>query len=146
MLAYKLENKTMSDINDIINKHKTNFEDQSHNTSTVNGFQSNNIEHLFNKDLKKRIINYNNLHKDIFHMHYIEYFEKGFQKEHNHQETEEWSFILYLNDAIGDTVFENFIFSPEKGLLVLFDSKLKHKGKKSFNKKILVGAIKKKIN
>ena len=53
-------------------------------------------------------------------------------------------FYIVFNDAIGDTVFENFIFSPEKGLLVLFDSKLKHKDKKSFNKKILVREIKKK--
>ena len=146
MFFYKLENKTMSDIYEVIDKNKHRFNDQSHTTTTENGFQSNNIEHLFNMDLKKKMLSNNDLYKYIFHIHYIEYFNGGFQKEHDHKETEEWSFILYLNDAIGDTVFENNIISPEKGLLVLFDAKLKHSSKKSFNKKVLVGSIKSKIN
>lgn len=140
----KIDNDVVKEITNIININKNKFLDVSNNTCTENGFQSNNIVNFFNENLKKKMMNNQCLYQDIFHIHYIEYKNSGFQKEHNHANTEEYSFILYLNDSVGDTVFSNTRVSPKKGLLIIFDSTLFHKGEKSINKKILVGAIKKK--
>jgi|TARA_E500000318_G_scaffold75294_2_gene69887 hypothetical protein len=140
----KIENKIVNNIINIINKNKNKFFDTSHETATKNGFQTPNIVNLFDDSLKKQILNGHDFYKDIFHIHYIEYYQNGAQEEHDHFKTEEYSFILYLNDAIGNTFFENDVISPEKGLLVIFDSRLKHKSLNCYNKKILVGAIKEK--
>ena len=78
-------------------------------------------------------------------MDYIKYNEGGHQKEHFHQ-TDDYSFILYLNNSDGDTVLKDPVhkkFSPEKGKIVVFNGKILHYGEPSFKgKKILVGAIK----
>ena len=139
-----LKNKTSSTTVDKVMKvlSKNKYQDFSKDTYTYNGFQTKNIVDLFNNTLKKEILNNNILHKDIFNIHYIEYFKNGSQGEHNHFNTEEYSFILYLNDSIGNTIFENDIISPEKGLLIIFDSHLKHSSTNCYNKRILVGAIK----
>ena len=144
MLFYttKIKNKTVDKIVNLIEKKKINFIDESPATATVKGFQSKNIENIFDDTLKKQMLDNQCLYQDIFHIHYIEYFNQGYQEEHNHFNTEEYSFILYLNDSTGDTVFPHKTIQPKKGLLVIFDSRFMHKGKKSLNKKILVGAIK----
>jgi len=139
-LKNKISNTAVDKVMNIINKNK--FFDVSNETYTQNGFQTGNIIHLFNDSLRKEILNKNNLYKDIFNMHYIHYIKNGSQGEHDHFSTEEYSFILYLNDSIGNTLFKNDIICPEKGLLVIFDSDLKHKSLNCNNKKILVGAIK----
>ena len=91
------------------------------------------------------MIPYKDFYNRVFHIHYINYFEGGHQETHNHSKTERFSFILYLNDSDGETVFEEPIFKkikPTKGLLVLFKADFLHCAEKSFNnKKILVGAI-----
>ena len=138
----KIPHKVVDLILDTININKQEITPDLENC-TVKGFQTSNINHLFNNDLKKQILDNNCLYQDIFHIHYIEYSEGGFQLIHNHEQTEVYSFILYLNDAVGDTVFEHTRVSPEKGVLLIFDSRLKHSGEKSLNKKILVGAINK---
>jgi len=62
--------------------------------------------------------------------------------------TEQYSFVLYLNDSDGDTVFESPInknITPKKGRLVVFSSDIMHFGLQTFkNKKVLVGAINRK--
>ena len=115
---------------------------------TIDGKQSENIIALFPEKILKDILFFNNFYKKLFHIHYIEYDKGGYQEAHNHEKTEKFSFILYLNDSDGDTFFcnpYNISIKPEKGLLVVFSSDIMHYSFKSFkNKKVLVGAIDKK--
>ena len=116
--------------------------------TTRNGFQTKNIlTYQSAKDLTKELLSEignitNGL--DCFHIHLIEYFKQGHQEAHNHKRTEDFSFILYLNDADGNTVFENIgEIGPKKGKLIYFKSDLMHWSKQSIrNKKIAVGALK----
>ena len=115
-------------------------------TCTVKGFQTNNIINLFFKtDLLKKILPEEDFYKKIFHLHYINYNLNGYQKEHNHIRTEKYSFILYLNNADGNTIFEEPIkksISPELGKLIFFSSNIWHRSEISTNgKKVLVGAV-----
>ena len=86
-----------------------------------------------------------NIETEIFWLHYIKYNKGGYQKQHNHPD-EKYSFILYLNNADGDTVFKepmNIKITPEKGKVIIFDAKILHYAEPSFKeKKVLVGAIK----
>ena len=146
MLFYKtiIKSEIIDKIVETVDKNKFNFEDVSYNTATQKGFQSPNILNIFDNNLIKEMLDNQCLYQDIFHIHYIEYFDGGFQAIHNHFKSEEYSFILYLNNAVGDTVFSHTTITPKKGLLIIFDSKLNHSGKESKNKKILEGAIKNK--
>lgn len=115
-------------------------------TCTKNGFQSPNIlEFVGGSKIKSDIEKILDNDENIFHMHLIHYHGGGFQEPHNHARTEDSSFILYLNDSDGNTVFENLgEIQPKKGKLVYFSSDLVHYGKPSFqDKKICVGALKK---
>ena len=115
------------------------------NTYTVNGFQSVNILALDStKELSSRLLKYIDKKLHLFHIHLIDYDKDGQQDTHDHKETEDYSFILYLNDSNGNTVFENVCeVSPKKGKLVLFKSDIKHYGKPTnTNKKVAVGALK----
>tara|TARA_R100001510_G_C7646824_1_gene204137 strand:+ start:1496 stop:1939 length:444 start_codon:yes stop_codon:yes gene_type:complete len=146
MLFHKttIRSEIVDEIIETVHKHKSNFVDVSHSTATEKGFQSPNILTIFDINLIKEMLDNQCLYQDIFHIHYIEYSNGGFQKPHNHFKSEEYSFILYLNDAVGDTIFSHTTITPKKGLLIIFDSSLEHSGKESINKKILVGAIKNK--
>ena len=115
------------------------------NTYTVNGFQSVNILALAStKELSSRLLKYIDKKLQLFHIHLIDYDEDGQPDSQDHKETEDYSFILYLNDSDGNTVFENVCeVSPKKGKLVLFKSDIKHYGKPTTtNKKVAVGALK----
>tara|TARA_Y100001938_G_C7888392_1_gene328579 strand:- start:73 stop:537 length:465 start_codon:yes stop_codon:yes gene_type:complete len=115
------------------------------NTYTVNGFQSVNILALAStKELSSRLLKYIDKKLQLFHIHLIDYDEDGQQDSHDHKETEDYSFILYLNDSDGNTVFEDVCeVSPKKGKLVLFKSDVRHYGKPTnTNKKVAVGALK----
>lgn len=129
-------------------------------TCTINGRQTYN---LFSKiDVKEDVINH--LCKYIFsfldnkkkyfkwdysfidHIHLIEYKSGGYQKAHHHTKTEDYSFILYLNDSDGDTIIvnqnEKYKISPRRGRLAMFDAPLWHWAEISnFNKRIAVGRV-----
>jgi hypothetical protein len=116
----------------------------SDTTSTINGFQTKNIlNYEVTKELSNEILKIINKDLYLFHIHLIEYFTNGEQLAHNHERTEDYSFILYLNDADGNTVFENIgEVKPKKGKLIFFNSDLMHYGKPSIKgKKIAVGAL-----
>tara|TARA_A100000172_G_C2946663_1_gene77587 strand:- start:45 stop:500 length:456 start_codon:yes stop_codon:yes gene_type:complete len=112
---------------------------------TKKGFQTMNILNFETpKEISRRILKEINKDLILFHMHLIHYFSGGEQISHDHSATEDYSFILYLNDSDGNTVFENIgEITPKKGKLVFFKSDISHLGKPSFDqKKIAVGALK----
>jgi len=135
--------KTVKEIISILQKHDyKNISDISH---TKNGFQTPNIVSIFNQDMLKKILPFDNFYKKIFWIHYIRYYKNGYQTEHNHEKTEKYSFILYLNDSDGDTIFKkpvNKRVTPELGKLIFFDSNVLHRAEMSNkDKQILVGAV-----
>ena len=121
------------------------FEETKKPSCTHHGFQTSNIINLFNESLLKKIVPIKNYYKEVFHIHYIYYSAGGYQGKHSHEETEKYSFILYLNDADGKTFFKepvNKKITPKKGKLIFFTSSIPHGGEKSFKgKKVLVGAV-----
>lgn len=135
--------ETIKDILSLINKY--NFKDISNESCTKNGYQTPNIVNIFNEDILKKILPFDNFYKKIFWMHYIKYHKNGYQVEHNHKKTEKYSFILYLNDSDGDTIFKGPInkkITPELGKLIFFDSNILHRAEISNKgKQVLVGAI-----
>jgi|TARA_E500000318_G_C3563138_1_gene214450 hypothetical protein len=86
----------------------------------------------------------------LHHVHLIHFYESGYEKAHDHQATEDFSFILYLSDSEdGYTCFklkeQIFKVKPEKGKIIFFPSNIWHWGDPSSgNKKIAVGALNKK--
>ncbi len=117
----------------------------SNETLTRKGFQTKNLIKLFDINLLKEIFPDKDIHKDIFHIHYIKYSKGGYQIEHDHNTSEKKSFIIYLNDADGPTVLKEPInkkVSPKKGKVIIFDSKITHYAEKSYKEKeVLVGSI-----
>jgi len=144
----QIEKKTIDQIKSILSKHK--FKDVSYNKCTKNGFQTDNILDLFSKNILKKILPIDNFYEKIFWIHYIKYNKNGYQTEHNHSETEKYSFILYLNNSDGDTIFKEPINKrviPELGKLIFFDSNVLHRAEMSNKgKEILVGAVDKNVN
>ena len=143
---YKIDNSLVDELIKSLDLFKSiNF--CASDTCTVNGFQT---ENILKFDSARALIN--EILKDVikdkkvecFHVHLIEYFKGGYQNAHNHARTEDYSFILYLNDSDGNTVFKDELsIKPEKGKLVYFKSDLIHWGEESnLNKKIAVGALK----
>jgi hypothetical protein len=117
---------------------------------TVKGFQTNNIcEMPFMQETLNEILNYlpiKNLKYRWFHM--IDYEKHGLQIKHNHETTEDFSYVLYLTDCEqgGNTVFyendKKISIKPQKNKLIFFESKLLHEGNETIdNKKVAVGAL-----
>jgi hypothetical protein len=121
-------------------------------TYTVGGIQTGNLcyEENIQEQLYQilKIIGENNLRYRWFHM--IDYNEKGgYQEIHNHERTEDYSYILYLTTCNngGKTFFikkDNTTISikPEKNKLVFFPSDIYHWAEETIDrKKIAVGAL-----
>jgi hypothetical protein len=146
MIIKNIQSEVLSYCIDLFEFLKKQNIKAKHLTATVNGFQTDNVVNFFTDEIKFKILNNYNLLRIIKHVHFIEYFNGGFQKEHNHKKTEKDSFILYLNDSDGETVFkfnsEETGIKPEKGKIIFFDSEIFHYALPSFlNKKIMVGAL-----
>lgn len=138
-LLFVLEQLKINNIGEIYNS-----------TCTINGFQTNNIFDVpCMQNTLNNILSYlpeNNLKYTWFHM--IDYDKNGFQKKHSHEQTEDFSFILYLTDCKngGETIFEtikgNIEIKPQKNKLIFFPSNLWHLGNPTIdNKKVAVGAL-----
>jgi hypothetical protein len=139
-----IDKKTLKKIKYILNRHKISFI-KSDKIATKNGKQSNNIVSFFNEDIYKKILPFN-FYEKVFHVHYIKYDVSGTQVKHDHSKTEKYSFILYLDNGSGNTVFEfntfKYSIKPSKGKILIFSSDIFHKGEEVKDKKeILVGAI-----
>jgi hypothetical protein len=141
---FKISNQVVNDLLITLELFKKNKISVS-GTCTKNGFQTDNIlKYQAPKELSQLIMKEIGKDLDLFHMHLIEYYNQGEQLPHDHKDTEDYSFVLYLNDSDGNTVFDNIgEISPKKGKLIFFKSDLTHFGKPSFQgKKIAVGALK----
>ena len=142
---YKISDELVNDFLTTLDILKDNNYRTDAKTWTINGFQTDNILNLkTTHELAKNLLKEIKKDLDLFWIHLIEYNQAGAQTAHDHSMTEDYSFILYLNDSDGNTVFENVCeVSPKKGKLVLFKSDIKHYGKPTTtNKKVAVGALK----
>ena len=114
---------------------------------TKNGFQTRPCLWYFDTKILDEMVGKYADYRKIDHLHLIEYEKSGWQKEHTHEKTDWFSFVLYLNDSDGSTVFnideKEFEVKPEKGKIIYFSGKIKHKGlETTMNKKVLVGSLK----
>tara|TARA_R100000988_G_C3910861_1_gene121961 strand:+ start:28 stop:492 length:465 start_codon:yes stop_codon:yes gene_type:complete len=143
---HKISDDLVEDLLSTLEILKDQGLDTSKGTCTINGFQTENIlKYKTPQEVAQKIILQLKKDLNLFHIHLIEYNQAGAQTAHDHKETEDYSFILYLNDSDGNTVLENYgEITPEKGKLIFFDSDITHYGKPSMKgKKIAVGALKK---
>ena len=81
------------------------------------------------------------------HVHLIDYDPNGYQLPHDHSTTEDFSYIVYLNDSDQKTAFYRdghyMYVTPERGKGIAFDSGLLHWSLPgTIGKKIAVGAAK----
>lgn len=113
------------------------------NTHTVDGIQTKNIREYFDDFLLSEILPNDYAYRTKW-IHAIEYKPGGFQRKHKHS-NERYSWILYLEDSDGDTLFEienGIKVKPEKGKLVIFSANIYHEGLPcTIKKRVLVGAI-----
>ena len=140
---HKIDEDTIDKVMEIVSR--CNEGHISPSCCTKKGFQTINIVDKFSNNILKKIVPKDELYKKIFHIHYIKYQEGGYQEEHLHQ-PDEYSFILYLNNADGDTFLKEPInkkITPEKGKVIVFNAKILHYALPSYKQKqVLVGAIK----
>ena len=139
-----IDKKIVKKINYVLNQNKINY--LSSVANTHKGQQSENIVYLFDQELFKKFIPFNFGDK-VFYIHYIKYEKGGYQLPHNHAGHEDYSFLLYLNQGTGDTVFKfktfTYTIKPDKGKFIFFSSHILHEAKEVKTKKeILVGSIK----
>ena len=134
MVFSKVNDKIIEHILEHFNYLKFRTLNQKSVTTTVsaNGYQTGNAITPFLKkeltpileDLSKQETNFN-------YMHVVEYHAGDYQGLHDHSHSDKYSFILYLNDADGDTIFQyadNRIVrvTPEKGKIVVFNPDILH--------------------
>ena len=138
-------------LNDILNSEKNLNNKCLQFSTTVKGFQTDTIHS--NPNYQNLILNLlyclpiKNFKCKWFHL--IDYEQGGWQDEHDHAETEDYSFILYLTTCIngGKTMFrmsnKKLIYcSPVEGKLILFPANLSHWAEKTIDvKKVAVGAL-----
>ncbi len=132
-------------------KELPDLDQTKNNVHTKNGFHTGNILQFekFKKYAKLIEPHIPYLQKlDLFHIHLIHFYNKGYEGAHDHAKTEDFSFIAYLQDSedgytclkINNNVIK---IKPEKGKLIFFPSNIWHWGEPSSgNKKIAVGALK----
>ena len=125
-------------------------------TCTMNGIQTSNVlglldfkqDNIFQECLNNILQNIEKLlglNLYYYWVHFVEYFEGGYQDIHNHKNNEEYSFVLYLNTCSdGETYFNvdpPISISPNKNNMILFSSNIDHGAKTCYNKKVLVGGL-----
>ena len=138
-------------------KYKHNkFNITKDGTCTNNGIQTSNVlelldfkeDNIFQECLNNILQNIKNLlGLNLYYcwVHFVEYFEGGYQDIHNHKHNEDYSFVLYLNTCSdGETYFNvepPISILPNKNNMILFSSNIDHGAKTCYNKKVLVGGL-----
>ena len=141
----KLE--TIDYLNNLLDFSMKNLHLKNPSNCTKNGYQTENIITYLNDSYKKELLKKHFNIKDLHHVHLIHYYSNGYQQLHDHEQTEKYSFIVYLNDADGDTVVylknnKEYRITPKKGKIVYFPAHLLHEGLLSTtNKRVAVGAL-----
>lgn len=142
------------------NKYLLSDEEVKNRSYTKNGKQTTNIIDILDKDIYKSIVEgfiLPNIHKllgdytiegvDFDYLHLIQYSKGGEQEKHKHNTQDDYSFILYLNDNDGCTIFypsgeSPRIIFPKRGKIVMFQSHIAHEAvNSSMEKRIIVGSI-----
>jgi len=125
----------------------------ANSSCTKQGFQTTNL--MDNEEIKPYLNKIIDLlpNKDFKHrwFHMIDYDINGLQEEHNHIQTEIYSYIIYLESSnTGHTYFSlsnqsKMFIQPVKNMIIFFPSWLMHGALKVLdNKKVAVGALIKK--
>lgn len=147
LISFKVQEDLTNQLVDLLGHYKSiNDGLVEKDCATMRGFQTKNIfGYPENYYLKPVIENMLPKKLNLFHMHLIDYDPYGYQLKHNHATTEDYSFILYLNDAErGETVFgkDQTKIKCEKNKMIVFKSDLWHYGKECLTrKKVAVGAM-----
>ena len=146
----KIKTETVDYLNTLLDFSMKNLPSEHVNfpeLCTKKGYQTANIITYLNDSYKKELLKKHFDIKDLHHVHLIHYYSNGYQDLHDHELTEKYSFIVYLNDADGDTVVhlknnKEYRFTPKKGKIVYFPGHLPHEGLLSTsNKRVAVGAV-----
>ena len=97
---YKISDELVNDFLTTLDILKDNNYRTDAKTWTINGFQTDNILNLkTTHELAKNLLKEIKKDLDLFWIHLIEYNQAGAQTAHDHSKTEDYSFILYLNDC-----------------------------------------------
>lgn len=114
--------------------------------------QTNNLSrNQYLNPILRNIIDEINFEKALYYrwFHMISYNHQGYQQKHDHKDTEDYSYILYLNSCTtgGETFFEMpnekiVCVTPVKNKLIFFPSHFTHWGGRVVDsKKVAVGAL-----
>ena len=131
-------------------KNKNNGLPHNNNSCTKRGFQTNNLSNDVSiEDTLYKILSYlpypNDYQYRWFHM--IDYEQGGLQEAHDHAQTEDYSYILYLTSCNhgGETCLKlqhELQIKPKKNTLIFFPSTVLHWGRTTIDhKKVAVGAL-----
>jgi len=146
--------KLILDLEDILQNEKSVNNGFLEGVATKNGFQTNSVHEK---------VEYQNILKNILLVgspelpecyyrwfHLIDYKKGGWQEEHDHVKTEDYSFIVYLTTCSngGKTCFrisDSSVFqsTPVRGKILFFPAHLRHWGEEVIDeKRVAVGALK----
>ena len=134
MVFSKVEDYIVDHILEHFNYLKFRTLNQTSVTCTVSktGYQTGNaITPFLKKELTPILKELSQQETNFTYMHVVEYHAGDYQGLHDHSHSDKYSFILYLNDADGDTIFQyanNRIvrIAPEKGKIVVFNADILH--------------------
>jgi hypothetical protein len=148
----RIDDSLVESLEIILETEKCNENGFYSGSCTVNGFQTYSIhENEIYKPLLNTLLSYTPNKKLLYYrwFHLIDYNKFGKQDKHDHKNTEDYSFIIYLNtcDKGGETIFEVpnrplFMSKPVRGKLLFFPAYLQHWAENVYeNKKVAVGAL-----
>lgn len=134
MVFSKVENYIVDHILEHFDYLKFRTLNQISVTCTVSqtGYQTGNaITPFLKKELTPVLEKISKEETNFTYLHCVEYHAGDYQGMHDHMASDKYSFIIYLNDTDGDTVFQypnNEIVrvTPEKGKIVVFNSDILH--------------------
>ena len=157
MLISHIEDEITESLLEIMDDLKLTMNSADHNNAFTNPvWWSGNIVDIIEKNQKFqkhtgyiKLIAEKTFHCPLayYFLHFIDYTKGGSMEYHSHEHTEDYAYILYLNDCLdGETNFyleEMVSLRPKKSQIVFFESTIKHSAFMSHNKKVLVGGMKK---